>query len=102
MHAQKQITCTFFAKTARSLTAQYKPLVSPSPVAQSVARPIADPEVVNWILAPSHTFMEIDNQIFSMVILLLSLIEERLVFRYKGKYVHKVPVNHSGKSVVQG
>ena len=36
---------------------------------------IADPRVVSLILAWSHTFLEIDHEIFSMVILLLSLIQ---------------------------
>ena len=39
---------------------------------------IADPGVVSSIPACSHTFVEIDNDIFSTVILLLKLIQERL------------------------
>ena len=34
------------------------------PIAQSVARLIADPGVVSSIPARSHTFMEIDHEIF--------------------------------------
>ena len=39
-------------------------------------RLIADPGVVSLIPAQSHTFVEIDNDIFSTVILLLPLIQE--------------------------
>ena len=39
--------------------------------AQLVARLIADPEVVSSIPARSHAFVETDNEIFSMAILLL-------------------------------
>ena len=49
------------------------------PVAQSVARPIANPGVESLILTQSHTFGEIDHEIFSMVILLLPQIKEELV-----------------------
>ena len=45
--------------------------VVPCPVAQSVVSPTADPG--------SHTFMEIDHEIISMVILLLQLIQEGLL-----------------------
>ena len=44
-------------------------------IAQSVARPIADPGVVTVIPARSHTFMEIDYEIIYIVIL-LPLIQE--------------------------
>ena len=37
------------------------------PVAQFVARPITDPGVVSSIPTRSHIFMEIDQEIFSMV-----------------------------------
>ena len=36
-------------------------------IVQSVASMIADPGVVSSILAPSHTFVEIDHEIFSMI-----------------------------------
>ena len=39
----------------------------------------ADLGVVSSILALSHTFMEIDHEIISTVILLLELIQERLL-----------------------
>ena len=45
---------------------------------QSLKCLIADPEVVSLIPAPSHTFVETDHEIFSMVIL-LPLIQEVLV-----------------------
>ena len=40
---------------------------------------IADPGVVGLIPAHFHTFVEIDGEIFSIVILLIPLIQERLV-----------------------
>ena len=60
-----------------TIKALYK--VHNGPVAQSVARPIADPGVVSLILTWSHTFVEIDHEIFSMVILLLPQIKEGLL-----------------------
>ena len=48
--------------------------------------PIADPGVMSLIPARSHTFVEIDCEIFSQVI--------RAVVSYKRKYVHKVMVKH--------
>ena len=59
----------------------------------SVTRPIADPGVVSLNLARSHTFMEIDYEIFSVVILHLPLILEGFVVSYKQKYVYEVLVN---------
>ena len=49
------------------------------PIAQSVVRLIADSGVMSWIMVRSHTFVEIYGEIFSMVILLLLLIQEGLV-----------------------
>ena len=46
---------------------------------QLVASLVADPGVVSLISAWSHTFEEIDHELFSTVILLLSLIQEGLV-----------------------
>ena len=46
----------------------------PGPVAQVVACPIADPAAASLIPAWSHTSVEIDHEIISMVILLLRLI----------------------------
>ena len=48
-------------------------------VAQLVASLTADPGVVSLIPAQYHTFVEIDHEIISMVILLLPLIQEGLV-----------------------
>ena len=48
-----------------------------SPVAQSVRNLITDPGVVRPI--PAHTFVEIDHALFSMSILLLSLIQEKIL-----------------------
>ena len=45
-------------------------------------------------LARSHTFVEIDHEIISTVILLLPLVySRRVVVSYKRKYVHKLLVN---------
>ena len=55
----------------------------PGPEAQSVPNTTADPGVVSLIptrsLTQSGTFMETDLEIISMVILLLSLIQEGLL-----------------------
>ena len=48
-------------------------------VAQSVASLNADPGVASSFLAQSHTFMEIDHETITSVILLLPLIQERLL-----------------------
>ena len=54
----------------------------------------ADPEVLSCISAQSHTFVEIDHETISTVILLPLLNHSRrLVVSYKQKYVHKVLVN---------
>ena len=54
----------------------------------------ADPGVASSIPARYHTFVEIDHEIISMVILLLPLIySRRVVVSYKPKYVHKLLVN---------
>ena len=53
----------------------------------------ADPGVASLILAQSHTFVEIDLEIISTVILLPSTDSRRVDFSYKRKYVHKVLVN---------
>ena len=68
----------------------------PGRVAQSVtclatdACLTADPGVASWIPDRYHTFVEIDHEIISTVILLLPLIySRRVVVSYKRKYVHK-------------
>ena len=54
----------------------------------------ADPGVASSIPARSHTFVEIDHEIISTVILLFPLIHSRrVVVSYKRKYVHKLLVN---------
>ena len=54
----------------------------------------ADPGVASSIPARSHTFVEIDHEIISTVILLPSLNHSRrVVVSYKRKYVHEVLVN---------
>ena len=52
----------------------------------------ADSGVASSILAQLHIFAEIDHEIISMVILLLSADSRRVVVSYKRKYVHKVLV----------
>ena len=63
----------------------------PGHIAQSVASPTAEPEVASLTPARSHTFVEIDHEIISMVNLLLPLSRRVVV---KQKYVHEVLVNH--------
>ena len=53
----------------------------------------ADPGVASLILAQYHTFVEINHKIISTVVLLSSA-DSRILFSYKGKYVHEVLVNH--------
>ena len=54
----------------------------------------ADPGVASSVPALSHTFVEIDHEIISTVILLPSAVSSRrVVVSYKRKYVHKVLVN---------
>ena len=54
----------------------------------------ADPGVASSISARYHTFVEIDHEIISTVILLLPLIySRRVVVSSKRKYVHKLLVN---------
>ena len=59
----------------------------------------ADPGVASSIPVRSHTFVEIDHEMISMVILLPSADHSRrnhsrrVVVSYKRKYVHKLLVN---------
>ena len=54
----------------------------------------AGPGVASSIPARSHTFVEIDHEIISTVILLFPLIHSRrVVVSYKQKYAHEVLVN---------
>ena len=59
----------------------------------------ADPGVAGLILALSHTFMEINNEIDSTAILLPSTDSRRVVVSYERKYVHEVLVNRLVKLV---
>ena len=75
-------------------------LFMPGRVAQSVtclatdACLTADPGVASSIPVRSHTFVEIDHEMISTVILLLPLIHSRrVVVSYKRKYVHGLLVN---------
>ena len=52
--------------------------VSPRPVAHMVTSPTADPGATSLIPALFHTFVEIDHEIISMAILLLTRIQEGL------------------------
>ena len=72
----------------------------PGRVAQSVtclatdACLTADPRVASSIPVGSNTFVEIDHEMISTVILLLPLIHSRrVVVSYKRKYVHELLVN---------
>ena len=72
----------------------------PGRVAQSVtclatdACLTANPGVASSIPARYHTFVEIDHEIISTVILLFPLIySRRVVVSYKRKYMHKLLVN---------
>ena len=72
----------------------------PGRVAQSVtclatdACLTADPGVASSIPVRSHTFVEIDHEMISTIILLLPLIHSRrVVVSYKRKYVHELLVN---------
>ena len=47
--------------------------------AQLVANPTADPGIVSSIQAPSHIFVDIDQEIISTVFLLLLLIRQGLL-----------------------
>ena len=74
--------------------------ITPGRVAQSVTCLATDacltayPGVASSIPARSHTFVEIDHEIVSTVILLLPLIySRRVVVSYKRKFVHELLVN---------
>ena len=75
-------------------------MVSAVRVAQSVICLAADtcltacPGNVSSILVRSHTFIEIDHEIISTAILLLSADSRGFVVSYNKKYVHEVLVNH--------
>ena len=54
----------------------------------------ADPGVVSSIPARSHTFVKIDHEIMSTVLLLPSADSRRVIISYRCKYVHELLVNH--------
>ena len=54
---------------------------------------IADPGVASSIPARSHTFVDIDHEIFSTAIILPHTDSRRIVVSYKRKYVLEVVVN---------
>ena len=58
------------------------------PVAQLVASQIADPGVVSLTAAWPHTFVEIDHELFSTIILLLPLIQEGLLSVISDIYIY--------------
>ena len=74
-------------------------ILRPGRIAQSVtclatdASLTADQGVASSIPAWSHTFVKIDHEIISTVILPLPLNHSRRVVSYKRKYVHKLLVN---------
>ena len=75
-------------------------IYSPGRIAQSVtclatdACLTADQGVASSIPVRPHTFVEIDHEMISTVILLLPLIHSRrVVVSYKRKYVHELLVN---------
>ena len=63
------------AQIVIDVSRQYLCIFLPVPVAQSIAHPKANPGVASLIPAWPHTFVEIDREISSLVILLL-LIQE--------------------------
>ena len=66
------ISLALFLRVISSMT-------KPGSVAQLVASSTSGPMVVSLIPDRSHTFVEIDHQIISMVILLLPLFPEGLL-----------------------
>ena len=86
--------------TIKPISAHQLHVLVPGRVAQSVtclatdACLTADPGVASSIPVQPHTFVEIDHEMISTVILLLPLIHSRrVVVSYKRKYVHELLVN---------
>ena len=71
-------TFTQYLQNALSLKVYFY-MNEPGLLAQWVTRLTVDRGVTSLILVRSHTFMEIDHEIISMVILLLPLIYEGLL-----------------------
>ena len=63
------------------------------------ACPTGDQEVVGSTPASSATFVEIDHEIFSMVILLPSADSRRVVVSFWQKNVHNIGLLHRGLSM---
>ena len=59
----------------------------------SIASQTADPGVTSSIPARPHTFVDIDHEIISTVVLLSPAESRRVAVSYKRKYVHEVLVN---------
>ena len=70
-----------------------EPLTPAGRVAQSVTCLTADPGVMNFFSTRFHTFVEIDREIISTVILLPSADTKSNIVSYKRKYVQKELVN---------
>ena len=79
-----EITCFYCIQTTKGAQGR---------IAQMVTCLAADSGVASSILARSHTFVEIDHEIISRVILLPSTDSRRVVVSYKRKYVQEVLVN---------
>ena len=99
-HKRQADIALLFQYTKHILKTKSNFTLLPGRVAQSVtclftdACLTADPGVASSIPARYHTFVEIDHEIISTVILLLPLIySRRVVVSYKRKYVHKLLVN---------
>ena len=99
-HKRKADIALLFQYTKHILKTKSNFTLLPGRVAQSVtclatdACLTADPGVASSIPARYHTFVEIDHEIISKVILLLPLIySSRVVVSYMRKYVHKLLVN---------
>ena len=94
IHVYLEVTSYNFQLNSRDCSSLKANIAATEQVAQSVTCLTANPGVQRSIPAWFHTFMEIDHEIISMVILLPSADSRRVVVSYKRKYVHKVLVNH--------
>ena len=73
----------------------------PDRVGQSLKCLSADPEVASLTPVRYHTFVEIDLEMISWVILLPSAASRRVVVGYKRKNVHEVRKAYQGINVVR-
>ena len=86
--------CVFtMIQTSHSVYAELSGSINIARIAQWVTCLTADACLIVDPGVRSHTFVEIDHEIISMVILLPLADSRRAVVSYKGKYVHKVMVN---------